>query len=178
MELHELFATIEHCEVALHNATEAGDDERAADATTIMGEAMERLEALFSTELPDKLEALLAFTDESKAQQDVAKAKAAEWRDIAGRRASRIERLQRMAMDLIDAHGGPVDMAGGRRAHIRERRSEVVEVDDVDVLAGGYVRLTKAANKAAIKAAIKAGQTVPGARLVESVSRSVGVRDR
>ncbi len=176
--LAELWLTIEDSEERLARATEDADDYAAQDATTMLADAMERLETLLSDDLPDKLEGLLAYIEESKAQERVAKAKAAEWRDIAGRRARRVERVTGLAMDLIDANGGPVRMDGGRQALIRERRSMVVEVPDVDVLAGGYTRITKAADKVKIKRAIEAGITVPGASLVESVSRSIGVKDR
>jgi len=58
----------------------------------------------------------------------------------------------------------------GDTVSISWRKSERVEVDDMDTLPDQYTRVKVEADKTAIKSALKAGESIEGARIVASSS--------
>ena len=176
-ELRDLTAEIERCEADLAACPEEQTDlylsyEKELDT------AMLRLEDWYSTAMPSKVAALLAFAKESKSQVALAKDQAKDWTACAKRRSLRADRCSLLAVQLLEANGGPVDMPGGRRAHVVERTSVSVNVTSVEDLTSDYCKVSKVADKKAIAAALKAGKVVTGAELVSRQSFTVSVKDK
>ena len=54
------------------------------------------------------------------------------------------------------------------KVSISYRKSEIVEIDEIEKLSDEFIKIEKKADKTAIKAAIKDGTAVDGARIVEN----------
>lgn len=168
---HELIEQYDALLCALEDAEAANDEDRI----TVLVEQIDRWHL---DDLPAKVEALLAYADHCKALAAECADKAKEWQAAGKRRAARGDRCKQSAVRLLDLNGGPVDMAGGRRAHVVERKSVSVSVSvPVEELPFGFRAIKTSADKTAIKKALQAGSTVPGCALVEGVSRRVSVKD-
>ncbi len=108
-----------------------------------------------------KLEQARAEACEAEGKRLVAKAKAAE---------RRLDYLKSRYVSTMQEHG--IKQIKGNAYTISLRKSEAVQVDDIDTLqkeAGQFVKtkVEVVPDKLAIKSALKVGQEVPGCRLVE-----------
>jgi hypothetical protein len=174
-ELRELTLDVEAIEGDL--AAELDPTERA-ELQVLLHTALQRLEDWYSVDMPAKLQALEHYAAECAALSKLAKDTAAEWTATSKRRANRAGRCKEMMLALVDANGGPVVMPGGRKAHVVERKTVSVQVEDPATLPPGYRVASYRADKKALATALGAGQTVQGVSLVENVSRWVSVKDK
>lgn len=127
---------------------------------------LDELEAVFA----DKLEACGLFV---KNLESDAKAIREEEKALAARRQA----LERKADRMKDYILRNMDAAGGKlstpRIALSTRRSETVDVFDIEALPREFVKVTTAADKTAIKKAIKSGAEVQGADIVEKMNLQV-----
>ena len=172
-ELRDMTVDIERLEADMGDALDP-----SPELVVLHDEAMKKLSDWYCVAVPSKVAAILAYTDESKAQVAEAKRQSADWAAVAKRRSARVERGNSLALLLCEANGGPVHLPAGRVAHVVERKSVSVNVTSLDDLTSDYCRVTTVADKNAIKTALKAGVHVTGAELVEKTTHGVRVKDK
>lgn len=123
-------------------------------------ENLDALQAAFDA----KLEACGLFVKNLEAD---AKAIREEEKALAARRQA----LERKAERMKDYILRNLDAAGGRfatpRLALSTRKSEIVNVYDLESIPQDFLKVTTAADKTAIKKAIKGGAEVSGAAIVE-----------
>ena len=121
----------------------------------------------------DKVDAFAGFIREQAARAEFLKAEAQR---IAAKGRSierRLDGLKSHYLHIMQAHG--LSRVAGSTYPLSTRKSSRVDVPDVFALPEAY-RVTKTEttpDRKAIAAAIKAGETVPGASLVEGVSLQI-----
>lgn len=100
---------------------------------------------------------------------DIASFKAEE-ENIAKRRKTAEKRVEYLKKLLLDNMAG--QKFSSAKCAVSFRRSEAVQVDDVDLIPEDMMRIKVSAepNKTAIKAALKNGTEVGGCKLVENIS--------
>lgn len=100
---------------------------------------------------------------------DIAAFKAEE-EQLAKRRRSNEKKVEFLKRLLADNMGG--EKFSTAKCAVSFRRSEAVQVDDVDRIPAELLRVktTIEPNKTAIKDAIKAGQEISGCKLIENMS--------
>lgn len=86
--------------------------------------------------------------------------------EIKGQMKKRQEWLKNNLKDAMQEFG--IVELQGKTLKINFRKSESVEIDNVDLLDDKFKRVKVEADKTAIKQAIKSGEEVKGARLVEN----------
>lgn len=180
-ELLDMLADLDGalCDAEEHLAQMAEDDPARPDVLAVYEEVTAAFGAWFETDMPAKLQALLAYADGCKALEKQAADKAKEWKAVQDRRKKRRERCIDSALKLIEANGGPVKMPGGREARIAERKSVAVHVKrDAARLPSAFRVTTHRPDKIALKRYLEGGAECDFARLVENISTSVKVRDR
>lgn len=148
------------------------DEGFAVDYDT--GEVMEDTGALDAIEclLEDKVEACACVYKEYMADAD---AIAAERKRLAARERAtrnRAERLRAYIQSCMESCD--VRKVETSKARVSTRRSRSVEVTDADRLPPTYMRVKAEPDKTAIRKALAGGGEVPGARMVEKTSVSVG----
>ena len=96
---------------------------------------------------------------------------------LAKARKSRLATVERLKnyLDTQLTFAGIKELKAGIFT-CKYRKSESVEVSDLDKLPLEYVKVEYKPNKTEIKKAIKANQEVPGAALVENMNFTVGVK--
>ena len=145
----------------------------------IAAQATAGIEAWYSEAVPAKVEALDYYTRAVAGQAEHAKGEASRWAARGKTLARRQERVAESMLALVDAAGGSVDLDGGRRAKVREHKSQAVIVaSDAPIESWGahLRRLRIEADKAAVKRALAAGEVVPGASIETRTSRKVEVK--
>lgn len=123
------------------------------------------LEAL-QIERTAKLENVCLWIKNLKADAEMYKAEAQSFTEKQKRAEAKAESLKKY---LTNALGGQKFRSA--LCECTFRRSECVNVQDITQIPEQYIRYgAPTADKAAIKEAIKAGQTIPGAEIVEGVN--------
>lgn len=117
----------------------------------------------------EKLENLALWVKDLKAEADAIKA---EEKALAERRQAKERKAESIMQYLEKALAGQKFETS--RAVCSFRKSQKVEITDLDKIPDDYLRYSKpTADKTAIKAAIKDGIIIEGAALVDSVTMSI-----
>lgn len=95
---------------------------------------------------------------------DMAKIESKRLKELADYYERRQDRLKQVLKYSMEAHG--IEKIETDKFRISFRKSESIEVDDVEALPEKFVVVKKQADKTAIKKAIKDGETVTGAKVI------------
>lgn len=114
----------------------------------------------------NKVNAIVGYLREVELTAEMAENESKRLAELAKYYRNRQERIKQSVKWAMQAHG--IEKIETDKFRISFRKSESVEVDDVDALPEEFVVMKKQADKTSIKKAIKDGKTVEGARIVEN----------
>lgn len=94
-------------------------------------------------------------------------------KSIKDAKSKAIDRMKQSVLDALQLYG--IESVKTPTINISVRRSEAVEVDQIDQLDSQYLteKVTVSPDKVAIKKAIKEGKNVAGARIIENYNLQI-----
>lgn len=146
--------------VSLYNILDAKDFIEKMDSE----ESLEEYSKSLAVQEKNKVNAIVGFLRETELTAESAEVEAKRLAEIAKFYKNRSERIKQSVQWAMEAHG--VEKIETDMFRLSFRRSEVIEVDDVEKLPEQFVVIKKSADKKAIKEAMKGGETLEGARIV------------
>ena len=151
-ELLDLIAAMDHEDLELSDA---------------VGDTLEALDEA----IQDKAEAVASFI--FSLQADSAALKQEEQRLAERRRLNdaKVERMKTYLADMLE--DADIDRIKGLKYTIGFRKSEKVQVSDVDALPERFLRVKREPNLTALKEALKAGQAFDGVSLTTNKNLSI-----
>lgn len=148
--------------VSLYNILDAKDFVSRIDDETDLEEYSKSL----AIQEKNKVNAIVGFLRETELTVENAEAEAKRLMDIAKFYSNRVKRIKQSVTYAMQAHG--IEKIETDFFRLSFRKSSSIEVDDTEKLDEKYIVTKKSANKVAIKKALKDGETVMGARMIES----------
>lgn len=112
----------------------------------------------------NKVNAIVGFLRETELTAESAEVESKRLGEIAKYYKNRAERVKQSVKWAMESHG--IEKIETDMFRLSFRKSESVEVDDVEKLQDEYVVVKRSADKTAIKKAIKDGKNVEGARVI------------
>lgn len=112
----------------------------------------------------NKVNAIVGFLRETELTAESAEIESKRLAEIAKFYKNRVERVKKSVAWAMESHG--VEKIETDMFRLSFRKSEAVQVEDVEALPFDYVVLKKQADKTKIKKALKDGTPVSGAALV------------
>lgn len=112
----------------------------------------------------NKVNAIAGFLRETELTAENAEIESKRLSEIAKFYTHRAERIRQSMKYAMEAHG--IEKIETDKFRVSFRKSESVEVDDVEQLPEQFVVIKKSADKKAIKEALKSGDTLKGVRVV------------
>lgn len=145
----------------------AAMDSEDLELSDAVGDTLEALDEA----IQDKAEAVASFI--FSLQADSAALKQEEQRLAERRRLNdaKVERMKTYLADMLQE--ADIDKVQGLKYTIGFRKSEKVQVSDVDALPERFLRVKREPNLTALKEALKAGQAFDGAVLTTNKNLSI-----
>lgn len=112
----------------------------------------------------NKVNAIIGYLRETELTAESADVESKRLAEISKFYRNRLERIKQSVKYAMEAHG--IEKIETELFRISFRKSESVEVDDVEKLEERFVVIKKQADKKAIKEAVKSGETLDGVRIV------------
>lgn len=112
----------------------------------------------------NKVNAIAGFLRETELAAENAEIESKRLSEIAKFYANRAERIRQSMKYAMEAHG--IEKIETDKFRVSFRKSESVEVDDVEQLPEQFVVIKRSADKKAIKEALKSGDKLKGVRVV------------
>lgn len=154
--------TEESTKVSLYDIHEAKDFINAMEEVT--DEGLQEYSKALQVQENNKVNAIASYFRELEMTVDMAKIESKRLKELADYYERRQDRLKQVLKYSMEAHG--IEKIETDKFRISFRKSESIEVDDVNELPEKFVVVKKQADKAAIKKAIKDGETVTGAKVI------------
>ena len=148
--------------VSLYNILDAKEFVSRID----MEENLEEYSKSLAIQEKNKVNAIVGFLQETELTVENAEKESKRLADIATFYKNRAKRIKQSVSYAMQAHG--VEKIETDYFRLSFRKSESVLVDDVESLSEEYIVTKKSPNKVAIKKALKNGQTIEGARIIET----------
>lgn len=146
--------------VSLYNILDAKDFIEKMDSEDDLEEYSKSL----AVQEKNKVNAIVGFLRETELTAESAEIESKRLAEIAKFYKNRTERIKQSVKWAMEAHG--IEKIETDMFRVSFRRSESIEVDDVEKLPEQFVVIKKSADKKAIKEAINSGETLEGARIV------------
>ena len=145
----------------------AAMDSEDLELSDAVGDTLEALDEA----IQDKAEAVASFI--FSLQADSAALKQEEQRLAERRRLNdaKVERMKTYLADMLE--DADIDRIKGLKYTIGFRRSEKVQVSDVDALPERFLRIKREPNLTALKEALKAGQAFEGVSITTNKNLSI-----
>lgn len=154
--------TEESTKVSLYDIHEAKDFINAMEEVT--DEGLQEYSKALQVQENNKVNAIASYFRELEMTVDMAKIESKRLKELADYYERRQDRLKQVLKYSMEAHG--IEKIETDKFRISFRKSESIEVDDVEMLDDKFCTVKISANKTAIKQAIKDGEEVCGARIV------------
>lgn len=148
--------------ISLYDIQEAKDFINAMEEVT--DEGLQEYAQALQVQEKNKVNAIASYFRELEMTVKMAKIESKRLKELADYYERRQERLKQVLKYSMEAHG--IEKIETDKFRISFRKSESIEVDDVEQLDDKFCTVKVSANKTAIKQAIKAGEEVCGARIV------------
>lgn len=148
--------------VSLYNILDAKEFVSRIDDETDLEEYSKSIEI----QKDEKVNAIVGFLRETELMAFIAESESKRLAELARYYGNRAKRVKQSVTWAMKAHDKDELKTGLFRLSFR--KSSSIEVDDTEKLDEKYIVTKKSANKVAIKKALKDGETVTGARMIES----------
>lgn len=150
--------------VSLYNILEAEDFIEKMKDENEMG--LEEYSQALAIQEKNKVNAIVGFLRETEITAEMAEVESKRLAELSKFYKNRTERIKQSVKWAMEAHG--IEKIETDLFRLSFRKSESVQVEDVEMLPEELVKTTKSANKIAIKKAIKEGQAIEGVKIIET----------